>query len=55
MMDAVSVIRLEHVQLAMPAGLEDAADTFYGGLLGIPRVPEPAHLAARRAAGHGER
>jgi catechol 2,3-dioxygenase-like lactoylglutathione lyase family enzyme len=43
----VSVIRIEHVQLAMPAGREDEAAAFYEGLLGIPRVPKPAQLAAR--------
>jgi catechol 2,3-dioxygenase-like lactoylglutathione lyase family enzyme len=31
----------------MPAGGEDEAVAFYEGLLGIPRVPKPAHLAAR--------
>ncbi len=46
-MDAVKVNRLEHVQLAMPAGREDEATAFYEDLLGIPRVPKPAHLAAR--------
>jgi catechol 2,3-dioxygenase-like lactoylglutathione lyase family enzyme len=43
----VTVTGLEHVQLAMPAGREDEAIAFYEGLLGIPRVPKPAHLAAR--------
>jgi len=43
----VAVIGLDHVQLAMPAGREDDAAAFYEGLLGIPRVPKPAHLAAR--------
>ena len=40
-------MRLEHVQLAMPAGGEDDARAFYSGLLGLPEVPKPAHLAAR--------
>jgi catechol 2,3-dioxygenase-like lactoylglutathione lyase family enzyme len=39
--------RLDHVQLAMPAGEEDAARAFYGELLGIPEVPKPPRLAAR--------
>lgn len=46
-MVAVAITGLEHVQLAMPAGGEDEATAFYEGLLGIPRVPKPAHLAAR--------
>ncbi len=39
--------RLDHVQLAMPAGHEDDARAFYQGLLGIPEVAKPPHLAAR--------
>jgi catechol 2,3-dioxygenase-like lactoylglutathione lyase family enzyme len=39
--------RIEHVQLAMPAGGEDAAREFYSRLLGIPEVPKPAELAKR--------
>ncbi len=41
------MLRLDHVQLAMPAGREADAIAFYEGLLGIPQVPKPAHLAAR--------
>jgi catechol 2,3-dioxygenase-like lactoylglutathione lyase family enzyme len=47
MMDGVTVIRLDHVQLAMPAGGEDDATAFYEGVLGIMRVPKPPHLAVR--------
>ena len=43
----MQVVRLDHVQLAMPAGREDEAAAFYEGLLGIPRVPKPPHLAVR--------
>lgn len=43
----VSVLRIDHVQLAMPPGEEDAAQCFYEGLLGIPRVPKPEALATR--------
>lgn len=39
--------RIDHVQLAMPIGAEDRARQFYQGLLGIPEVPKPAHLAKR--------
>ena len=39
--------RLDHVQLAMPAGGEDAARRFYAETLGIPEVRKPAHLAKR--------
>jgi catechol 2,3-dioxygenase-like lactoylglutathione lyase family enzyme len=39
--------RLEHVQLAMPAGGEELARVFYGHLLGIPEIPKPLNLAKR--------
>jgi len=41
---------IDHVQLAMPAGREDAAREFYGRLLGIPEVPKPPELAKRGGA-----
>jgi catechol 2,3-dioxygenase-like lactoylglutathione lyase family enzyme len=43
----MKVIGIEHVQLAMPPGGEDAARGFYAGLLGIPERAKPARLAAR--------
>lgn len=46
-MVGVRVLRLDHVQLAMPVGLEADAVAFYEGVLGIPHVPKPDHLAAR--------
>ena len=50
------VTGLHHVQLAAPAGSEDALRAFYDDLLGIPEVAKPPVLAARggvwfRAAG----
>ncbi len=41
------IVRLDHVQLAMPPGREADAEAFYSGLLGLERVPKPAPLAAR--------
>jgi len=46
----VPIIAIEHVQLAMPPGKEQAARDFYQGLLGIPEVPKPANLARRGGA-----
>lgn len=43
----MGVDAIDHVQLAMPAGGEDDARRFYDGLLGIPEVTKPPHLAAR--------
>ncbi len=44
---SVPVLRLDHVQLAMPLGEEAAAVAFYEGILGVQQVPKPANLAAR--------
>ena len=41
------IIKLDHVQLAMPSGKEDAARAFYQDILGIPEQIKPPHLAAR--------
>lgn len=41
------VTGIDHVQLAMPAGGEDAARTFYAGLLNLPEKPKSPVLAAR--------
>lgn len=38
---------IDHVQLAMPIGGEDAARAFYAGILGLPEKPKPAHLVKR--------
>jgi catechol 2,3-dioxygenase-like lactoylglutathione lyase family enzyme len=43
----MGVQAIDHVQLAMPAGGEAEAVAFYEGLLGIPHVPKPPHLAVR--------
>ena len=38
---------LDHVQLAMPAGGENAARSFYVDLLGMVEVPKPPELVLR--------
>jgi catechol 2,3-dioxygenase-like lactoylglutathione lyase family enzyme len=43
----MKVARIEHVQLAMPAGGENRARAFYGEILGIPETPKPPNLAKR--------
>jgi len=40
-------VALHHVQMAMPVGEEDRAESFYGGVLGLERVEKPAVLADR--------
>ena len=41
----MSVVGLDHVQLAIPAGGEDLARGFYAGLLGMREVAKPANLS----------
>ena len=41
------IVRLDHVQLAMPKGREAEAEAFYSGLLGLARRPKPEPLAGR--------
>ena len=43
----MTILGLDHVQLAMPPGREDDATAFYDGLLGLTQVPKPPHLAVR--------
>lgn len=38
---------IDHVQLAMPRGQEDAARAFYTGLLGMSELAKPPALAVR--------
>ena len=41
---------LHHVQLAMPAGEEDAARRFFAGVLGMTEIEKPPVLTARGGA-----
>lgn len=43
----MTILAIEHVQLAMPAGEEDRARVFYRDLLGIAEKAKPPHLAKR--------
>lgn len=42
----MSVIGIDHVQLAIPVGGEDKARAFFVGLLGMREVPKPANLSS---------
>src|SRR5690348_8965010 len=41
------ILALDHMQLAMPRGMEEQARAFYGGALGLEEMPKPPALAAR--------
>ena len=42
-----AVVGLHHVQVAAPRECEDAARSFYGGLLGLREIDKPPLLAVR--------
>ena len=43
----MTVIGIDHVQIAAPRGCEDDARAFYGGLLGMTELPKPEPIRAR--------
>ena len=47
MTEQFSFERVDHVQLAIPAGGEVECRAFWGGLLGLPEAPKPPTLAVR--------
>jgi catechol 2,3-dioxygenase-like lactoylglutathione lyase family enzyme len=40
-------VRIDHVQLAAPAGCEDEARRFFGGVLGLAEIEKPEPLRTR--------
>ncbi|MFN4357800.1 VOC family protein [Sphingopyxis alaskensis] len=40
-------LTIDHVQLAIPIGGEDAARSFYGVLLGLSELPKPPEMVGR--------
>ncbi|HYP75810.1 MAG TPA: VOC family protein [Polyangiaceae bacterium] len=46
----MTIIAIDHVQLAMPVGREQEARAFYSALLGLPEIPKPPELAGRGGA-----
>jgi catechol 2,3-dioxygenase-like lactoylglutathione lyase family enzyme len=44
---AAMITGFDHVQLALPRGREDAARSFYAGLLGMTELRKPPALAVR--------
>jgi catechol 2,3-dioxygenase-like lactoylglutathione lyase family enzyme len=43
----VTVLGIDHVQVAAPPGCEPEARAFYGGLLGLEELPKPDALRSR--------
>jgi catechol 2,3-dioxygenase-like lactoylglutathione lyase family enzyme len=45
----MAILRIEHVQVAIPVGGEDRARTFYAGILGFVEVEKPVAMAKRNS------
>ena len=43
----MTALGLHHVQVACPAGSEDALRSFYAGVLGLPEIAKPPSMRAR--------
>jgi catechol 2,3-dioxygenase-like lactoylglutathione lyase family enzyme len=43
----MTVLGIDHVQVASPPGREDEARAFYGGILGMEELPKPEALRDR--------
>jgi len=41
------MLAIDHIQLAAPAGCEEAARRFFGELLGLEEIPKPEPIRAR--------
>ncbi len=46
----MTILSIDHVQLAMPKGEEEKARTFFINVLGFVEIPKPAALANRGGA-----
>ncbi|HJS17138.1 MAG TPA: VOC family protein [Anaerolineales bacterium] len=46
----MTILSIDHVQLAMPAGEEEQARAFYVNVLGFTEIPKPPKLATRGGA-----
>jgi catechol 2,3-dioxygenase-like lactoylglutathione lyase family enzyme len=46
----MTILSIDHVQIAIPPAEEDKARTFYADMLGFVEIPKPAELAKRGGA-----
>src|SRR3989440_2072698 len=45
----MKILRIEHVQVAIPLGGQDRARAFYSGVLGFSEIQKPASMAERKS------
>jgi catechol 2,3-dioxygenase-like lactoylglutathione lyase family enzyme len=53
MLATMTIMAIDHILLAMPAGGENSAREFYAGVLGLTEMPKPAALVGRGGAWFG--
>jgi catechol 2,3-dioxygenase-like lactoylglutathione lyase family enzyme len=41
------ILQIDHVQITIPKGAEEAGRAFYCGVLGLPEIPKPESLQRR--------
>lgn len=41
------ILQIDHVQITIPKGAEEAGRAFYCGVLGLPEIPKPESLQGR--------
>ena len=46
----MTILSIDHVQIAMPSGEEEKARAFYVNMLGFDEIPKPPELAKRGGA-----
>jgi len=46
----MTILAIDHIQIAMPIGEEEKARAFYVNVLGFDEIPKPADLAKRGGA-----
>lgn len=46
----MTILSIDHIQIAMPAGEEEKARAFYVNVLGFTEIPKPPELAKRGGA-----
>jgi predicted enzyme related to lactoylglutathione lyase len=45
----MSILSIDHVQVAIPMGSEDGARAFYSGILGFAEIDKPPQMADRKS------
>ncbi len=47
LIESIMILQIDHVQITIPKGAEEAGRAFYCGILGLPEIAKPASLQGR--------